>query len=117
VANEESEARRDRQQRAFAAGMGAGVGAIAGGPVGAIAGAALGPLLEPLAANVWAELTAAGQRRIGETLAAAFEAGIPTDDLGDRINASERTQLLTGYLCRLSREPVGKPKSGLWAGL
>jgi hypothetical protein len=53
--------------------------------------------LEPLAAKIWAELSAAGQRRTGEALAAACEAGIPEDELGDRINATERTQLLAGY--------------------
>lgn len=97
MASEETERRQDRHQRALAAGLGAGAGAIVAGPVGVIAGAALGPLLEPLAALVWTELTATGQRCTGEALASACEAGIQPDELPSRINASERTQLLTGY--------------------
>jgi len=38
----------------------------------------------------------ARQRQV-EVLASAIDAGIPEDELGERINASERTQLLTGF--------------------
>jgi hypothetical protein len=54
------------RQRALAAGLGALVGGAVGGPLGLVGGASLAPLLEPLAAHLWAELTAAGQRRTGQ---------------------------------------------------
>lgn len=94
---DETEGQRDRHQRALAAGLGAVFGAAVGGPIGAVGGAALAPLLEPMAAQVWAELGAAGHRRAGQALAAAVDAGIPRDELFERINASERAQLLAGY--------------------
>ena len=37
------------------------------------------------------------QQRKVEVLASAIDAGIPEDELGERINASGRTQLLTGF--------------------
>jgi hypothetical protein len=48
-----------------------------------------------LVSRVWAELSASGRQRQIEVLASAIEGGIPEGELGDRINASERTQLLT----------------------
>jgi hypothetical protein len=53
--------------------------------------------LEPLIKGVWAELSASARHRQVEVLASAIEGGIPEDELGERINASERTQLLTGF--------------------
>jgi hypothetical protein len=97
VTKDDPEERRDRHQRAGAAAGGALVGGVIGGPAGAIAGAALAPLLEPFAQRVWDELSAQGQRRMGEALAAACDAGVPPDELDERINASDRTQLLTGH--------------------
>lgn len=60
-------------------------------------GAGLGPILEPLVSNVWAEIAAGGRQRQAEVLASAIDSGVPEDELGERINASERTQLLTGF--------------------
>jgi hypothetical protein len=97
VTDDDPEERRNRYQRAGAAAGGALVGGLIGGPVGAIAGAALGPLLEPLARQVWTELSARGQQRAADMLASACDAGIHPDELADRISASDRTELLTGY--------------------
>jgi hypothetical protein len=94
---DESEEQQDRYQRALAAGLGAVVGAAVAGPIGLIGGAALAPLLEPMAAHIWEELGAAGRRRAGQVLSAAVDAGVSPDELLDRINASDRTQLLAGY--------------------
>jgi len=92
----EAEERRKRRQRATAAFSGALLGAIVAGPLGVAIGAGLGVILEPLVEGVWAELADAVKRRHLKTLESAVEAGIPPEDLGERINASERTQLLTG---------------------
>jgi hypothetical protein len=89
--------RRDRNQRAVAAAAGALLGSAVGGPVGAVVGAALGPMLEPLIRGVWAELSESARRRQVDVLVSAIHAGIPVDELDERINASERTQLLTGF--------------------
>jgi hypothetical protein len=97
VAEDNSAERRDRYQRAGASAAGALVGGVIGGPAGAIAGATLGPLLEPFARHVWEELSVSGRRRAGEALASACEAGILPDELLERINTSDRTQLLAGY--------------------
>jgi hypothetical protein len=97
VAKDDSEERQDRYQRAGAAGAGALVGGVVGGPAGIIVGAALGPLFEPFARHVWTELGRSGQRRMGEALAAACAAGIPDDELQERISGSDRMQLLAGY--------------------
>lgn len=97
MAKGDSAKRRDRYQRAGATAGGALVSAVIAGPVGLIVGAALGPLLEPLAQKVWDKLSARGQKRMGEALSAACDAGIPPEELEERINASDRTQLLAGY--------------------
>ena len=67
------------------------------GPAGAIAGAALGPMLEPLVKGVWAELSESARQRQTDVLFWAIRAGIPVDEMEERINASDRTQLLTGF--------------------
>ena len=54
-------------------------------------------MLEPLVSGVWAELSASARQRQIEVLASAIDGGIPEDELGERINASERMQLLTGF--------------------
>jgi hypothetical protein len=105
VAERDDDERRDRHQRALAAGLGAGAGlafgGLAGGPDGAaaglVAGAALGPELEPLVKGLWAELWRGGQQNQVDVLVAAIHAGIPVEEMEERINASERTRLLTGY--------------------
>ena len=89
--------RRDRNQRAVAAAAGAALGSVIAGPAGAIAGAALGPMLEPLVRGVWAELSESARQRQVDVLVSAIHAGIPVDEIEERINASERTQLLTGF--------------------
>jgi hypothetical protein len=94
---EEPSKRRNRYQQAAASAAGAGVGAIIGGPVGAVVGAALGPLLGPLAEKVWAEVSADGERRGGEALAAACEAlDRGPEELEGLVGASDKTRLLAG---------------------
>ena len=66
------------------------------GLFGAAVGAGLGPKLEPLVKGVWAELSESARRRQTDVLFWAIYLGIPIDELEERINASERTQLLTG---------------------
>lgn len=95
MADKEDDERRDRNQRAVAGGVGALLGSAAG-PIGSIVGAVLGPLLEPLIRGVWNELSDSGRRRQQDLLESAIHAGIPIEEMEERINASERTQLLTG---------------------
>jgi hypothetical protein len=97
VAEDNADERRDRHQRAVAAAAGAAFGGVAAGPLGAAAGAGLGPLLEPLVKGIWAELSASARQRQTDVLFWAIRTGIPVDELEDRINASNRTQLLTAF--------------------
>jgi hypothetical protein len=62
-----------------------------------IVGAGLGPLLEPLVSGVWAELSESARQRQTNVLFWAIHNGVPVDEMKERINASERTQLLTGF--------------------
>ena len=101
---------RDRYQRAGAAAGGALMGSFIGGPAGAITGAALGPLLEPCAQKVWEGLSAAGRRRVGEALASACDAGIPQDELLERIDTSDRRQSLAGYALSAASRTAWKDK-------
>jgi hypothetical protein len=89
--------RRDRRMRAAAAAGGALLGGVIAGPLGGAVGAGLGPILEPLVSGVWAELSASARQRQTDVLFWAIHAGIPIDELEERINASGRTQLLTGF--------------------
>ncbi len=89
--------RRDRNQRAAAAAAGALLGGAIAGPIGIAVGAGLGPMLEPLVRGVWAELSERARQRQTDVLFSAIHAGIPVDELEERINANERTQLLTGF--------------------
>jgi hypothetical protein len=88
---------RDRNQRAAAAAAGAALGSVIAGPVGVIVGAWLGPMLEPLVRGVWAELSEKARKRQTDVLFWAIRYGVPVDEMEERINASERTQLLTGF--------------------
>lgn len=88
--------RRERKERAIAAAAGALAGAGLAGPLGAAAGAGLGPLLEPLVEGVWAELSESARQRQTDVLFWAIREGIPVGEMEERMNASERTQLLTG---------------------
>ena len=97
MAERDDDERRDRNQRAVAAAAGAALGGVIAGPVGAVVGAGLGPILEPLVRGVWAELSEGARRRQVDVLVSAIHAGIPVDEMEERINGSERTQLLTGY--------------------
>ena len=54
-------------------------------------------MLEPLVRGVWAELSESAQQRQVDVLFSAIHAGIPVDEVEERINASERTQLLAGF--------------------
>jgi hypothetical protein len=94
---DDDDERRDRNQRAAAAAAGALVGVGIAGPLGAAAGAGLGPLLEPLVKGVWAELSESARQRQTDVLFWAIRTGVPVGEMEERINASERTQLLTGF--------------------
>ena len=89
--------RRDRNERAVASAAGALLGSVIAGPVGAAVGAGLGPMLEPLVRGVWAELSESARQRQTDVLFWAIQNGVPVDEMEERINASERTQLLTGF--------------------
>jgi hypothetical protein len=94
--------RRKRHERAVASGGGAGVGLVAGGLIGGppgaaaglVIGAVLGPEFEPLVAWAGEKISAGMRRRQAQVLA---ESGIPEDQLREKIDSSERTQLLTGF--------------------
>jgi hypothetical protein len=51
----------------------------------------------PLVRGVWAELSESGRQNQVDVLFWAIHAGIPVEEMEERINASERTRLLTGY--------------------
>ncbi|MGO8892198.1 MAG: hypothetical protein ACLP8X_00245 [Streptosporangiaceae bacterium] len=110
MAEDDADKRRERHQRALAAGGGALLGGAAAGPSGAVLGALLGPELEPLVKGVWEELSAGARRRQAEVLASAIDGGIPEDELGGWINASERTQLLTGFALSAATRTVWQDK-------
>jgi hypothetical protein len=97
VAERDDDERRDRNQQAVAVAAGAAAGSVMAGPAGAIAGAALGPMLEPLVKGVWAELSESARQRQTDVLFWAIRTGIPVDEIEERINASDRTQLLAGF--------------------
>jgi hypothetical protein len=97
VAERDDDERRDRNERAAASAIGAGLGAVAAGPPGAALGAWLGPILEPLVKGVWAELSESARQRQTDVLFWAIRNGVSVDEMEERINASERTQLLTGF--------------------
>jgi hypothetical protein len=67
------------------------------GRLGAAAGAWFGPMLEPLVMGAWAELSESARRRQTDVLFWAIREGIPVDEMAEGINASERTQLMTGF--------------------
>lgn len=92
----DDDARRERNQRATAAAAGAVLGGVLAGPLGVAVGAGLGPILEPLVSGVWAELSERARQRQTNVLFWAIQNGVPVEEMEERINASERTQLLTG---------------------
>jgi hypothetical protein len=96
VTEHDDDERQDRNERAAAAALGAAAGAVMAGPVGAIAGAALGPVLEPLVSGTWAEISESARRRQTDVLFSAIHAGVPIEEMEERIKASERTKLITG---------------------
>ncbi len=97
MAERDDDERRDRNERAAAAAAAALLGIMAAGPLGAAAGAGLGPILEPLLRGVWAELSESARQRQTDALFWAIHEGVPVDEMEERINASERTQLPTGF--------------------
>ena len=104
--------RRDRNERAAAAAAGAAFGTVIAGPAGAAIGAALGPILEPLVKGVWAELSESARQRQTDVLFWAIRFGIPVDELEERINASERTQLMTGFALNAATRTAWEDKLG-----
>jgi hypothetical protein len=102
--------RRDRNERAAAATIGAGLGAVAGGPLGAALGAGLGPILEPLVKGVWAELSESARQGQTDVLFWAIRNGITVEEMKKRINASEQTQLLTGFALSAATRTVWEDK-------
>jgi hypothetical protein len=97
VTGRDDDERRDRHQRAAAAAAGALLGGVVAGPLGAAVGAGLGPLLEPLVSGLWAEISEKARQRQTDVLFWAIRNGVPIEEMEERINASERTQLLTGF--------------------
>jgi hypothetical protein len=89
--------RREQRKRAAAAAGGALLGGVIAGPLGGAVGAGLGPILEPLVSGVWAELSASARQRQTDVLFWAIRNGVTVDEMEARINASGRTQLLTGF--------------------
>jgi hypothetical protein len=96
VPDDDADERRDRYQRSAAAASGALLGGLMAGPLGAVVGAGLGPILEPLVSGFWAELSESARQRQTSVLFWAVRNGVPVDEMENRINASDRTQLLTG---------------------
>jgi hypothetical protein len=47
--------------------------------------------------GIWAELSESARQRQTDVLFWAIRNGVPVDEVEERINASERTQLLTGF--------------------
>lgn len=78
------------------AAAGAILGTVFAGPVGGAVGAGLGPKLRRLVRGVWAELSKSARQRQTDVLFWAIRAGVPVDEMEARINASKRTELLTG---------------------
>ena len=67
-------------------------------------------MLEPLVRGVWTELSGNGQQNQVDVLIAAIHAGIPVDEMEERINASERTRLLTGFALSAATRTVWEDK-------
>ena len=88
--------RRAENQEAIANAAGALLGNVIAGPVGGVVGAGLGPKLLQLVKGVWAELSESARQRQTDVLFWAIREGVPVDEMEARINASKRTQLLTG---------------------
>jgi hypothetical protein len=81
------------------------------GPAGALAGAAAGPYLVDFARQVWDEVTPDAQRRQGEMLGAAAEAGAQElEGLADMIGRSERTRLMAGIAMTGTARTAWPPK-------
>jgi len=115
VAERDGDDRRDENQEAAAAAAGALLGNAIAGPVGGVVGAGLGPKLVPLVKGVWAELSASARQRQTDVLFWAIRAGIPVDEMEERINASGRTQLLTGVALDAASRTTGETRCGPWA--
>jgi hypothetical protein len=96
VAERDDDERQDENQEATAAAAGALLGSVAG-PLGAIFGAWLGPKLRRLVSGVWAELSESARQQQTDVLFWAIRNGVPVEEMEERINASKRTQLLTGF--------------------
>jgi hypothetical protein len=94
--SETDDERRDENQEAVAAVAGAVLGNVIAGPLGSVLGAGLGPKLIRLVKGVWAELSESARQRQTDVLFWAIRAGVPVDEMEERINASKKKQLLTG---------------------
>lgn len=88
--------RQKENEEAIATAAGAILGNIFGGPLGSALGAGLGPKLRRLVSGVWAELSESARQRQADVLFWAIREGVPVDEMEARINASKRTELLTG---------------------
>jgi hypothetical protein len=110
VAERDDNERRDENQEAVAAAAGALLGGITTGPVGAALGAGLGPKLLRLVRGVWAELSESARQRQTDVLFWAIRAGVPVDEMEARINASKRTELLTGIALDAAWQTVWEDK-------
>jgi hypothetical protein len=67
-------------------------------------------MLEPLVRGIWAELSEDARQRQIDVLVSAVHAGIPVDEMKDRIKASERTKLLTGFALSAAARTASKDK-------
>jgi hypothetical protein len=96
MAERDDDERLDENVKAAANAAGALIGNAVAGPLGGVIGAALGPKLKRLVMGVGAELSESVRQRQTDTLFWAIREGIPVDEMEARINASKRTELLTG---------------------
>jgi hypothetical protein len=96
VAERDDDERLDENVEAISNAAGALLGTAIAGPLGGVIGAGLGPKLKRLVMGVGAELSESVRKRQTDVLFWAIREGIPVDEMEARINASKRTELLTG---------------------
>jgi hypothetical protein len=96
MAERDDDERLDENVEAISSAMGALIGTGIAGPFGSVIGAALGAKLKRWVMGVGAELSKSVRKRQTDVLFWAIREGIPVDEMEARINASKRTELLTG---------------------
>ena len=96
MAERDDDERLEGNVEAISNAMGALIGTGIAGPLGGVIGAGLGSKLKRLVIGVGAELSESVRKRQTDVLFWAIREGIPVDEMEARINASKRTELLTG---------------------